>query len=195
MNPGAKRLAALGLTCTEIVEKVAASGHQVSRMAASRWQTGKKLPAREAREALLKAFGIPVEAWDGGARAKPAPAPVVAPVPTPPPTPVPSMVPMQPPSDEPTAAELARDLLTRIQLYREQSEMTTLGVQAHRTLAEMEGKAIERYAKLTGQAATEREILSSPHFTKVLDEMFRVLEKFPDALRALRAAMSDSEAA
>jgi hypothetical protein len=60
-------------------------------------------------------------------------------------------------------------------------------------LFEMERNAIAQYAKLSGQAATEREILSSPHFRNVLDEMMAALAPYPEALRALRVALSDTE--
>ncbi len=184
-NAGATKLASLGLSCAEVVERLKAAGFATSRISVSRWQNGKTKPEAEARTYIERAFGIESTVWDGGAPPKPAPsAPATIPAP-----------PAVPTSTDPTASELARDLLTRIQLYREQFETTNLGVQGRKALAEMEGKAIERYAKLSGQAATEREILSSPHFTKILDDIFAVLEKHPDAMLALRAALSGAEAA
>ncbi len=150
-------------------------------MSVSEWQNGKKKPVQTAREAIAKVFPISPADWDAEAGAvrelEGRAARNVA-------------VPM-PPADESNASELARDLLARIQVLREQFESTDLGMSARKALAEMEGKAIERFAKLSGQAATERDILGSPHFQRVLDEMFAALSKHPQALLDLRAALKD----
>lgn len=195
MNVGAKTLESLDLGGTAVIEKLKAQGCEPSQASVSQWKSGFRRPTPSARRAMSRAFGIPTVAWDEDVVVPdPAPAPSIA-------------VEKQeavgpsvqrallPSNEDPTAAELARDLLTRIQLFREQSETTSLGVQGRKTLAEMEGKAIERYSRLSGQSMTEREVIGSPHFRRVLDEMFAVLEKYPEALRALRAALSDAEAA
>jgi hypothetical protein len=195
MNAGAVQLSALEFSCSEVVAKLKTAGLTVSRMSVSGWQTGKKKPAPAARAAIAEALKIPVSAWDSDAHPKAGTAAgrdadlvddhTVAFAPTRP-LPTSSLA-------DPTAADLAHDLMTRIQLFREQSEMSDLGIHARKMLAEMEGKAIERYAKLAGQSTSERDLLRSPFFTKVLDEMVAALEKFPDALRALRAALTSAD--
>lgn len=182
MNAGAAKLAAVELSISEIIERLKAEGVSVTGPAVSRWQHGKRVPRGEDRRALSRAFGIPTGAWDEEPEAPGAPAAAASS-----PRPIASA--------DPTAADLARDLLTRIQLYREQAETTQLGVQARKMLAEMEGSAIERYARLSGNRSSERDMVASPQFKRLLEEMFRALAPYPDAMRALRAAMTAAEAA
>lgn len=192
MNAGAAQLDALGLSLADVVDRLAMAGFTAHRPAVSRWRNGKRLPEASARKALQEVFGIEPRAWDLPPGAEAPEEATVSPEATQVATITGNTLAT---ALDPTASELAKDLLGRIQVLREQSESTTLPLSARKQLAEMEGRAIERYAKLSGQAATERDILSSPHFTRVLDELMAALEPYPEALRAVRKAMSEADAA
>ena len=177
MNDGAVRLKALGLSLGKIAEELGKLGLTVTKMAVSRWIRGERVPTLEARAVLEKPpFGIDPKAWDsaaGPAGAKKARAPA-------PPSP-----PSAPAGAVANAPELAQDLLTRIQRWREQSEVDgTPAAQAQ--LAALEMRAIQQLAGLTGQAAApEAELVRSPAWKKLKAELLGALERFPDALAAV----------
>ena len=64
---------------------------------------------------------------------------------------------------------------------------------AKRQWLEQHGRALMRLARLTGEEPMpEAQVVKHPAFTRVLDVIFGVLEKHPDVLRELRAALAQA---
>jgi hypothetical protein len=192
-NEGAALLKARGGSRGALVALLGAAGVHAVRATVGNWRDARTKPGPEARAVMAKPpLKIPPDAWDRTAGDVVGPANRAAAPPTPPILP-PALREAKreaiPPAEE-TAADLAQGLLTRIQILREQFETTSLGIPARKQLAEMEGAAIERYAKLTGQSATpESQLLRSPAWAKLSAKVLDALEAYPDALRAVREAL------
>lgn len=191
-NAGAEALKGKKWSLGAVVTRLEQLGVTVSKMSVSRWQRGIDSPSADARAAMArKPFDILPTLWDqspgrpvervlGPSDGPPAPVP-----------PAPDSAPAGPVvSTMRSAADLAEEQLAEIQLYRRQFQDAKLDMKARSLLADMEAKAIERYAKLTGQtAAPETVLVKSPAWTKLRDKVLEVLVRHPDAARAVLEAL------
>jgi hypothetical protein len=213
MNRGALALSKTGLSLQAVRTLLAERGVTVSRQAIHRWRRGDASPSTEARAALGQApLAIDPCAWDllandaaprlaqaapvrvgrstGQTRSRPRAGEAVAA----PPSAVTRT--RQAPDSSPaggvtvttmrSAADLAEEQLAEIQVYRQQFRDSKLDIRAAALLADMEGKAIERYARLTGEVPSPETVLArSPAWQRLRDKVFGALERFPDATRAV----------
>lgn len=189
LNEGAVKLRASGKSAAEIAAFLARRGVNVTRQTASNWRAGKTLPPDEARAAFAGApFRIPTVAWERPAK---APDGVMT-------GGSPSKPPGRPggptaghggPGDRRSAAELAAGLLARIEGFRARAEAEGTPAAAARLCA-LEGRAIERLAKLTGEGASpEGELVRSPQWARLRAEILGAVGKHPAAARDLLAAL------
>jgi transcriptional regulator with XRE-family HTH domain len=195
VNAGAEALRAKKWSLSEVVTRLGKLGVAVTKMTVSRWQRGIDSPSAEARAAMArKPFEIDPTLWD---KSSGAPVEKTLGPSDPPPTLAPSAPDSSPASGVTvttmrSAADLAEEQLAEIQVYRQQFKDSKLDMKARSLLADMEAKAIERYAKLTGQtAAPETVLVKSPAWTKLRDKILEVLMRHPDAARAVLKALEE----
>ncbi len=187
MNRGAQMLADSGLSSGALGSLLAERGVNVSRQACHLWAKGKRLPGLDARDALAQAPpGIAPTAWDE------QPPPPAANAPQAPASPEREGIAAPPvaSSDTPNAVELQRDLVTRIQRWRNEAEYgANTSPAARAQLVTLEQRAIRELARLTGQDAPEADLLRSRQWALVSDGIVEALVKFPDAARAVKEVL------
>ena len=191
MNEGAKRLTACNLSLAEAVTALKANGQKASRVAVKRWRDGTRVPAEGVRAAFAAPpFEIPLDAWDllpGAASAKKTARAGLAKHQAPKRPDV--REPASPPDE--SAAGHQRDLLTRIQRWRGEAEFANASPTARAQLAELEQRAIRELAALTGEKAQpDAVLLKSPQWGRLTAKILEALEGYPDAARAVRAALA-----
>jgi hypothetical protein len=201
-NEGAERLKAHAKSLAEIVGYLAGRGVTVTRMTVSNWRSSKFAPPDEARDIFAEPpFNIPKADWDRAVGASAAGTEGLGEKPGANLRPVLAVAPggdagvapganEEPPAEQ-SAAELAGDLLGRIRRLREAAEAEGTPAAKARIL-ELEGKAVDRFARLTGQDVTELEIGRSPQWQRLKAEIFECLKGHPDAAKALAATMAEA---
>jgi transcriptional regulator with XRE-family HTH domain len=178
VNAGAALLKAGKLKGVARMRALEKLGLRVSQPAVSGWETGKKLPSQGAREKLAVApFGIPVEAWGQDERPALPAAPASSPS-------------SGGTTELPTASALAKGALEAIQTLQEQMATQALSVESRKRLSDMLGAAIDRYARLTGQDAPEKDLLRSPQWAALSERIASTLVRYPEAARAVEAVLS-----
>jgi hypothetical protein len=199
LNRGAAKLRKSGRSAAEIAALLADRGVEVTRMTASNYRRGRTVPPENVRAIFAAApFYIPITAWDRPAPAAPA---LAVPKKAAPPRVIPKKTASVPPAaartlggpaatrDTRSAATLAAELLTRIEAWREAAERDGTPAAAHR-FAQLEGRAIERLAKLRGEAVgTEGELVRSPQWVRLRAEILSVVGEHPPTARKLLAVL------
>jgi hypothetical protein len=189
LNRGAAKLRKSGQSAAEIATFLEDRGVEVTRMTASNYRRGRTVPPENVRAIFAAApFYIPIAAWDRPAPAAPA---LVVPQKTASVPPASARKPGGPAAtrDTRSAATLAAELLTRIEAWREAAERDGTPAAAHR-FAQLEGRAIERLAKLRGEAVgTEGELVRSPQWARLRAEILAVVGEHPPTARKLLAVL------
>ena len=191
VNLGASKLRDSGRSAAEIAAFLAGRGVEITRMTASNYRRGRTVPPENVRAVLVDApFYIPTDAWDRPIAPSQAPEVDAATVPA---TDVGGR------ADDPPAtrgdrssATLAAELLTRIEGWRAQAEREGTPAAAAR-FAALEGRAIERLAKLRGEAtAPEGELVRSPQWARLRAQILDVVAYHPETARRLLAVLEAS---
>lgn len=170
----------------------------VDPRSARAWIRGEKTPSLGAQEALRAAFGISPSAW--GERPHDVVAPPAEPEREPPEARSPATDGTEAPRVLPVPCEgFGADVLSLARMTRKliadlegpEGAALSLGVrskllnQAGQTLQRLGAKSCDNLAGLTQEA-----VETSPSWTVLLVRIERALEPFPDALRAVAAALS-----
>jgi hypothetical protein len=192
LNLGAEKLRASGRSAAEIAAFLAGRGVEVTRMTASNYRRGRTVPPENVRTIFGDApFYIPVDAWDLPPAAPAAPrmpASDVTATEGASDSPGPLGAPAAAQSDR-SAATLAAQLLARIEGWRQAAEREGTASAAAR-FAALEGRAIERLAKLRGEAtAPEGELVRSPQWAKLRGRILDVVAEHPPTARKLLAVL------
>jgi len=208
-SEGARLLAESGDSIRQIAEKIG-----VAKEMARLWRTGAKLPSAENREALQKAYGIPVKAWDKtpagkgkkAATKKPATTSkaspevarpktsakvatkVAAPVAT---STGKAVATASPPvaTDDVDAERRLREQLARLDEMRRDPTVTPAAlIQIER----IETQALRELGRITGEisAISEETIIRHPAFKRVMDAILAALDRHPKALADVEAALA-----
>jgi hypothetical protein len=197
LNLGATKLRESGRSASAIAGFLAKRGVTVTRMTCSNWRSGKTVPPENARAVFAAdPFYIPAAEWD---RAQtPANALAAASMASEPSAPAPG-VPgptsadsgaNAPPSGDRSAATLAAELLARIEGWRAKAEAEGTAAAAAR-FAELEGRAIDRLAKLRGEATSpEGELARSPQWTRLRSAILAVVAEHPPTARKLLSVLA-----
>jgi transcriptional regulator with XRE-family HTH domain len=168
-NRGAVMLARIGETQTKIAERTKCTREQICR-----FQSGERLPGPLNRARIKKEFGIPETAWDEEPTA-------AAPVPT-------------GPLDDTIAGRVSRLQRTIDKIQEE--VLADPDTTRREKLAELKGaiEATGLLAKLTGesQEMSEARLIRLPVMRRLVEQLLKALEPWPDAMRAAGEALKGS---
>jgi hypothetical protein len=165
---------------------IAAAVGAGSKQSVSDWRTGKQVPSRETRAKLFAAYEIPPEAW--------ALAPGTTAAPT-------------PPSPAEVAAELAfdtaiaaapstlRDCLTLLAAVQAERAKPTLTPAERVKLSDTEARilALRHRLETKAEMIEDRIVREHPMWQRMKKTIVRALVKYPDAARAVVAAIREHE--
>jgi hypothetical protein len=180
---GSVEFAALGRTLKWWETELSTRGVKAALSTIGAWKTGDRSPPEGARNAIAAIATqlkkpVPPVWWD-----EPIPESAAALI---------AAVPVQPATPELVASE-ADELLAQIRTVRARLVNDPLGdpnIQA-RQLAQL-AAAASQLGKLTavGLVLSERQILSSPNWTRIEDAIVSALSPWPDAMRAVADSLN-----
>lgn len=167
LNAGAQALAAVD-SIANTAAKLGCSPRIVSG-----WRSGRKIPNEGSRATIERVYGIARALWDKAASSEPT---------------GPAAPPHAPEGVEARESAEARlqAQLARLRAQRADPELTERG---RLELEKLELAASRALARAEGLELTERQILASVAWRRVCDRMVSALEPWPDAMRAVAAAL------
>jgi transcriptional regulator with XRE-family HTH domain len=170
-NEGQRRLSELPVSGGDIARSLS-----VSPAMATYWRNGTKLPTPERRSQIARLYGIPADAWDRVCEAAEPPADG---------SPVDPAIPIKIP--EGMTLEQVDRLVARLMPETMKPDL------APSTLAQVSStitQLLRLRAALVGDSRTdEAKLAQSPSFRAAVMAVVEALRPFPDALRAVEAAL------
>jgi transcriptional regulator with XRE-family HTH domain len=153
----------------------------------SRWRAGELRPAPAMRTALFEAYGIPLRSWDvvPGAQLEGVRAPARPPLP-----------PADPNDASVSEKSTLADVLLLIASIREAAAQPDLVADERRKLMVDERQALALRHKLEQDAEEleERIVKGHPSWRRIQVTLVKALGPFPQAARAVAAALADLDA-
>lgn len=190
-NEGQRLLRELGKTGTELARAL-----RVNKSAISNWLAGERKPRGQLKHELTRQFGIPAAAWEQRPSDKPPLKPRAAPPPREGAEPAPVKVRrVQASKDTPPLPELSVDdplagVRALVDRARVGIAMQGLSATEAKSWQDQLLSAMKMAQSLQHQEAVREDtILRSPAWTRVWGKIVKALEKHPDAMSAIIAAM------
>ena len=172
-SKGSKEFSALGTTGTDLAKQLGCAVATVSR-----WKNGEATPDKPYRLKIYKLFGIEPDAWDElDSPSKPTRKKKRTTKATP-----------------ATVAAEADHWLHAVQDLRDELPKLAKDIAGRARLMREAAGTLSVLGRLTGIGLTvsARQILDSPNFRIIEGKIIQALEPWPDALRAVAAAIDDT---